>query len=148
MRTVGEAGITAWLDGGWAVDALAGRQTREHDDLDLVVDAQHLDRVTQLVESLGYRPIRDELPTAIAFRNLAGVEIDLHPVTITADGGGDQQQPSGRPPWHYGPPVIGHIDGHGVGCCSLETQLRAHQGYPPRDKDRADLAVLAELATQ
>jgi hypothetical protein len=27
-------GITVWLDGGWGVDALLGRQTRPHSDLD------------------------------------------------------------------------------------------------------------------
>ena len=30
-------GVTVWLDGGWGVDALLGEQTREHDDVDLVV---------------------------------------------------------------------------------------------------------------
>src|SRR5579884_2713452 len=37
LDRLGAAGLTAWVDGGWAVDALAGRQTRTHDDLDLVV---------------------------------------------------------------------------------------------------------------
>jgi hypothetical protein len=31
-----DAGITVFLDGGWAVDALLQRQTREHVDLDVV----------------------------------------------------------------------------------------------------------------
>jgi lincosamide nucleotidyltransferase A/C/D/E len=31
------AGISFWLDGGWGVDALVGRETRPHSDLDLVV---------------------------------------------------------------------------------------------------------------
>ncbi len=29
-------GLPVWLDGGWAIDALLGRQRRPHDDLDLV----------------------------------------------------------------------------------------------------------------
>ncbi len=32
-----EAGVQVWVDGGWGVDALIGYQTREHDDLDLVI---------------------------------------------------------------------------------------------------------------
>jgi lincosamide nucleotidyltransferase A/C/D/E len=32
------AKVKAWLDGGWGVDALLGRQRRTHDDLDLVVE--------------------------------------------------------------------------------------------------------------
>src|SRR6478672_2893398 len=31
------AGLPVWLDGGWGVDALVRRQTRPHDDLDVVV---------------------------------------------------------------------------------------------------------------
>jgi hypothetical protein len=35
------AGCRTWVGGGWGVDALAGRQTRPHRDLDLAVDADH-----------------------------------------------------------------------------------------------------------
>lgn len=28
-----DRGLDVWVDGGWGVDALAGRQTREHGDL-------------------------------------------------------------------------------------------------------------------
>lgn len=30
-------GITVWIDGGWGVDALLGRQTRHHEDLDIAL---------------------------------------------------------------------------------------------------------------
>ena len=40
--------------------------------------------------------------------------------------------------------MTGTVDGVPVPCCSLETQLRAHVGYPPRESDRADMALLAE----
>ncbi|BDF10015.1 hypothetical protein CE91St49_34450 [Emergencia timonensis] len=29
------AGITYWIDGGWGVDILAGKQTRTHRDIDI-----------------------------------------------------------------------------------------------------------------
>ena len=32
------AGCRVWVAGGWGVDALVGRQTRPHRDLDLAVD--------------------------------------------------------------------------------------------------------------
>ena len=32
-----ENNIAVWIDGGWCVDALLGRQTREHADLDIAV---------------------------------------------------------------------------------------------------------------
>ena len=33
------SGCRVWLEGGWGVDALAGRQTRAHRDLDVAIDA-------------------------------------------------------------------------------------------------------------
>src|SRR2546425_10034217 len=45
VRLLAGRGIEVWLDGGWAVDALVGYQTRNHDDLDMVVrgnDLPHL----------------------------------------------------------------------------------------------------------
>jgi hypothetical protein len=35
LERLDRAGVPVWLDGGWGVDALVGRQTRPHRDLDL-----------------------------------------------------------------------------------------------------------------
>ena len=35
--------IRIWLDGGWAVDACLGAQTRRHGDLDIVIDYARFD---------------------------------------------------------------------------------------------------------
>ncbi|HSP55104.1 MAG TPA: hypothetical protein VLS25_05900 [Dehalococcoidia bacterium] len=55
LDALAEAGTTVWLDGGWGVDALLGEETREHDDLDLVVSAEHLNRAASEVAAVGYR---------------------------------------------------------------------------------------------
>ena len=34
-------GILYWVDGGWGVDLLAGKQTRDHRDIDINFDAQY-----------------------------------------------------------------------------------------------------------
>ena len=49
-----ENDITIWIDGGWSVDALIGKQTREHDDLDIAV--HHIDnaKLRKLLETNGY----------------------------------------------------------------------------------------------
>ena len=137
-----DAGITAWVDGGWGVDALIGRQTRPHDDLDLVIDAAAVDSFVGGLITDGFLIIRDWRPTAIALRHPDGREIDLHPVRLTADGGGDQVQLDGVTMWHYDVPVEGSIDGRPVPCCSVETQIEAHRGYEPDDDDRHDMALL------
>jgi hypothetical protein len=38
-------GIRVWLDGGWAVDASLGSQTRPHSDLDIVIEERHVERL-------------------------------------------------------------------------------------------------------
>lgn len=40
---------TVWLGGGWGVDALAGRETRPHGDLDLCVDGPSLASVLEML---------------------------------------------------------------------------------------------------
>lgn len=35
LDMIEQLGIRYWLDGGWGVDALVGRQTREHRDVDI-----------------------------------------------------------------------------------------------------------------
>ena len=47
-----ENGVEVWLDGGWGVDALLGRETREHDDLDLVAELRHSVRIVELLTGL------------------------------------------------------------------------------------------------
>ena len=45
LRALDEASIQVWLDGGWGVDALLGEQTREHGDLDVILNVEDLPRL-------------------------------------------------------------------------------------------------------
>jgi lincosamide nucleotidyltransferase A/C/D/E len=91
----------------------------------------------------GYGLIRDWRPTSVAFRDRAGREVDLHPVDVTADGGGDQVLQDGSA-WHYSAPVEGLIAGHAVRCAPPADQLSMHFGYDPRPVDFADVRRIAE----
>lgn len=141
LEALRTAGIEVWVDGGWAVDALLGEQSRPHRDLDLTLVADEPAPALTLLAALGFRPLRDDLPTAIALRHPDGREIDLHPARSTPDGGADQILPDGSL-WHYGPPTTGTIGGREVTCLSLATQVRAHLGFEPRPEQRADMARL------
>ncbi len=138
------AGVSAWIDGGWGVDALLRRQTREHDDLDLVIPTTAVETCRSLLEDNGFVVERDWLPTALALRHADGRAVDFHLIEPTADGGGDQIQRDGVTRWHYSSPVTGVIAGHEVRCSSAECQLEAHLGYEPDDDDRADMCHLAK----
>src|SRR5438477_4113231 len=45
VSVIREVGCRFWLEGGWGVDALVGRQTRPHRDLDIDVDGAFEDEV-------------------------------------------------------------------------------------------------------
>ena len=48
-------GITVFLDGGWGVDALLGRQTREHQDIDLFVEETQAARFIRALHQQGFK---------------------------------------------------------------------------------------------
>jgi lincosamide nucleotidyltransferase A/C/D/E len=133
----------AWIDGGWGIDALLEHQTRDHADLDLVIDAAAIPRVKSALLAEGFEVVRDWLPTAIAFEHPDGRAIDLHPVELTPDGGGDQIQLDGKSRFHYAAPTFGRICDRVVPCCTVETQIASHLGYEPQQQDYADMGALA-----
>ncbi len=52
------AGIDVWLDGGWAVDAALGEQTRSHQDLDIIVQTSALPQLRKVLGARGF-PIKE-----------------------------------------------------------------------------------------
>jgi lincosamide nucleotidyltransferase A/C/D/E len=147
LEVLRDAGCRAWVGGGWGVDALAGRQTRPHRDLDLAVDAGHLDAGLAALQALGYTVETDWLPNRIELHRPGHGRVDMHPLTFGPDGGAVQAGLDGAvfryPADGFVPGVIGGVR---VGCLSLDLQVAFHQGYEPRDVDRHDLAVLDALA--
>jgi lincosamide nucleotidyltransferase A/C/D/E len=137
-------GMIAWVDGGWGVDALLEQQTRDHSDLDLVIDTAAIPRFKAALLAQGFEVVRDWLPTAIAFKHPDGRAIDLHPVELTRDGGGDQIQLDGQTRFHYNAPTCGSIGDRRVACCTVETQVASHVGYEPNEHDFADMGALRE----
>jgi lincosamide nucleotidyltransferase A/C/D/E len=144
LSVLEKAGTTAWVDGGWGIDALLGEVTRQHTDLDLVVFLPELPAVRSALVETGYRIVlRDWLPTALAVADGNGREIDLHPVTPGSDGGGDQALPDGTG-FHYPPPAAGAVDGRRVQCVDAATQVQCHLGYEPSVKDQQDMVRLRD----
>lgn len=141
------AGCPVWIEGGWGVDALVGRQTRPHGDADLDFDVRDEARVIEALSGLGYREVLDERPTRFVLTDPEGHCIDLHPLRFAPDGDAVQDGPEGQQ-WHFEAQWFstGSLDGHPVPCYTVEAQLRFHQDYELRDVDRADLAVLGTLA--
>ena len=137
-------GIEVSVAGGWAVDALLGRATREHGDLDLAIAAESVDRAVGVLRALGLRDIVDERPARVVVSD-GPRTVDLHPVVWAADGVGRQDGLRGES-FEYPPgstDASGVIDGRRVRCLTAELLIRFHDGYEPRDIDRLDMAAIA-----
>ena len=74
-------GVPAWLDGGWGVDALFGRITRAHNDLDLILALDDLPHVVAVLVRNGFGVEEEELGRAM-LGHADHDRVDLHPVTF------------------------------------------------------------------
>ena len=137
------------------MDALVGRRTRRHADLDLLVDAGHEDAGVApccggraIARSRGRALIEGALfPERTWLADARGRQIDLHPVafdvwlTSTA---------AALLPGRADPAAAafaqGYLEGEPVPCLSREVQLAAHEGYAHRRVDDRDVALLRDLA--
>ena len=139
------ASIEWWVDGGWGVDALLGEETRQHDDLDLVVRREHIERLPALFPE--FAPVEEEWwPARYVLRDGSGRQIDFHPVEFDEQGDGWQELIDGSRGAY---PVTdlkgrGHIGGREVRCITPELQLRHHEYTTgvPDDIDWDDVRLL------
>lgn len=141
-------GTDVRVAGGWGVDALAGRQTRPHEDLDLLHREEQEPQVLAALARLGFAETLSWRPARFVVTDPSGREIDLHPLRFAADGSAEQSSLTPGEPFRYPARcfVTGTILGITVPCLSAEQQLHFHQGYEPRERDLHDLALLRQLA--
>lgn len=145
LDALGVAGLRVWLDGGWGVDALLGRQSRPHDDVDVVVELSAVAEVWAALVPLGFEMTDDLRPTRAVLRTADGRQVDLHPITFDAGGTGWQvgASPDGSDcAYPGGGFASGRIMGRSVPCLAASLQVAHHLGYEPTDRDRADMASL------
>lgn len=146
LDAVRTLGCRFWLEGGWGVDALVGRQTRAHRDVDLDFDAAYEPAVLQVLAGAGYTIETDWRPNRVELAAPGRGWVDLHPLIIDKKGNARQAALDGG--WHEFPWTwftTGTLDGVTVPCFSLEAQRFFHTGYELRDVDRHDLAQLDRL---
>ena len=53
------AEITYWIDGGWGVDILAGKQTRDHRDIDINFDSRYTEKLLHILFEYGYETCKN-----------------------------------------------------------------------------------------
>ncbi|KUH38129.1 MULTISPECIES: nucleotidyltransferase domain-containing protein [Streptomyces] len=140
------AGTDVWIGGGWGIDALLGRQTRPHRDLDLMHRHEQEPALLSALADAGFTETLDWRPTRFVVADASGREIDLHPLAFAPDGSATQASLEPECPDVYPAEcfVTGAIRHSTVPCLSAEQQVYFHQGYDPTDRDRHDMARLRE----
>ena len=144
VTSMNEADVAVWIDGGWGVDALVGRQTRLHKDLDLLVAATDVQRAAAVLAGHGFRH-RAGTSRAGLYCDDADRCVDLS--VVTPDDGGGYFQATSRGTARLAVEDLsgrGTIGGLGVHCLTASAQRRAHVGYETTEKDEHDLRLLRE----
>lgn len=139
-------GIRYWLDGGWGVDVLNGKQTREHRDVDINFDAEYSEELLcKLIEN-GYEIITDWRPVRIELHSQELGYIDIHPFVINDNGTAKQADLEGG--WYeFDADFFGRavFNGRVIPCISLKGQKIFHTGYELREVDKHDLKIIEKL---
>ncbi len=142
-----ELGVEVWLDGGWGVDALLGKCTRNHGDLDIMISWPDSVPLIEALFAHGFVHIYtdDRKERNFVMGHRAHGLIDFHVIERT-EGGGGVYGP-GEIDWVIDASelnAVGFIEGRKVRCLSVDYQVRSHTGYTLKDTDFADLQALQE----
>jgi lincosamide nucleotidyltransferase A/C/D/E len=141
-----DANIIFWLDGGWGVDILAGKQTREHRDIDIDFDAKDINKLLTILKALGYNIEVDQLPVRAELHSSTLGYIDIHPFILQEDG--TASQANGEGGWyHFDADVFSTaiFEGNEIPCISIKGQKLFHTGYELRTVDIHDLEILDKI---
>jgi len=122
------AGIEVWLDGGWAVDALLGTQTRPHKDVDIILRLADLSQLREMLGRRGFEIQQGGRESNFVLADHSGLEVDVHAIVFDRDGNGVYLMENGSD-WIF--PASGF------------TQVLCHaHGYVPTEKDLRDMELL------
>ncbi len=151
------AGISAWLFGGWGLDARIGRITREHGDVEFWVERVDAERSRAALVGAGATALATQPPEEACEFMLGDVLFSTAYFDWRPDG--SFSQPLGRwsdwlfPPGSFGDEPV-TLDGTPVLAMSVSGMLamkeqfpRLRNGRPWRPKDIADIEVLRRLVS-
>jgi lincosamide nucleotidyltransferase A/C/D/E len=141
-------GVSAWVCGGWGIDAIIAEQTRPHDDLDLVISREALKRT--LSELADYTVVGEQhdasgAATRVVLRDRQARGVDLYPVVFDGHGNGWHDLGLG----HVAYPAddlgsAGRLGRTPVRCISARLQLEYKARVEPDELDYHDVRLLVE----
>lgn len=128
------------------VDILAGKQTRVHRDIDINFDAQHIEKLLDLLLKYGYEVTHWGTFKIELFSDKYGY-LDIHPFVLYEDG--TSKQTDLKESWYeFAEEYFSYafFEEKKIPCISLEGQKVFHSGYKLRDKDKHDVLVPESLS--
>ncbi len=138
--------IDVWLDGGWGVDALLGHQTREHKDIDIVIQQKDVLKLRKILEEEGLKEVKRVDTSDWNFvLGKANLLLDVHVVTFDEKGNGIYG-PRKRGIFYpaYSFKRTGKIEGFPVKCLTADYQVESHRGYEIDENDINDVFALCK----
>ena len=136
-------GINVWIDGGWGVDALLEKQTRDHNDIDLVIEMKNYLNFIDLIKREGFYEVKESYTSTYhtVWHDIHNRIIDLHLVEFDEEGIAHYENDV-YPPGSLS--ATGKIDGIEVCCVSAQAQILFHLGYEHDENDIHDVMLLCK----
>lgn len=139
-------GMNYWLDGGWGVDVLVGKQNRRHRDIDINFDHNFTDKLLKKLISLGYETVVDWMPVRMELSHKDYGYLDIHPFILNEDGSAKQANLEGGF-YYFKRDFFTKViyKNREIKCVSKKAQLLFHSGYELREVDFIDIKNLEAL---
>jgi lincosamide nucleotidyltransferase A/C/D/E len=133
-------GLRIWVDGGWGVDALIGKESRAHKDLDIAIQRKDVSQLREILAAKGYGQVREDSEWNFVLGDDAGHEIDVHVFVYDAQGNvvDGIMYPAASLTGK------GVINEHPVRCIAPEYVVKFHSGYELKETDFRDVRAICE----
>lgn len=143
LKTIKSIDVEFLIGGGWGVDALIGKQTRPHSDIDIYIEKRNAEAVTALLSAIGYGETETNFTTQdhTVWEDTGGRVVDLHLIEFGEAGKLYFEKTEYSANIFDGIGQIGEIT---VRCLTAEAQILFHQGYEHGEKDKQDVLLLCK----
>ena len=138
-----DANIDVFIDGGWGVDALLGYESREHNDIDIFIEAVNKNNAYEILKRNGFHEIAMDYSTSShsVWHHIDNRIIDLHLFTYDSDHNLVFEGEKYPAEVFSG---LGTIEGRKVICIAPNYQVQFHLGYTRDENDIKDVLLLCQ----
>lgn len=139
-------GLDVFIDGGWCVDALIGKQTRKHEDVDIAMSHDDMPKLKAELEKKGFifKPTDDWRECNFVMAHPDGRKVDFH--TFRFDDKGNNVYGVAYERNHL--TGSANFNGRNIKCIDPVVLIDYHTHYEPDEDDYHDVKLLCEKFNQ